>query len=134
METDILNPLPTSPVIQLANNLTGVDAVFGGHTHSEYITYLPNGVLVTETPNSGLRFNRVRMVVDTSTKKVVYKTADYHKTWDIGITPDAAIQSLIDELNTQLAPIFNTVIGELDGEDPRAPIPVAGLTAACANR
>ncbi len=115
---DIFNPLPTSPVIQLANNLTGVDAVFGGHTHSEYITYLPNGRLVNETPNSGQRINRVRIVVSARTKKVVYITADFHKPWDIGMTPDAGIQAYIDTLNTQLAPIFNTVIGSSTVADP----------------
>jgi 2',3'-cyclic-nucleotide 2'-phosphodiesterase (5'-nucleotidase family) len=117
---DILNPLPSSPVIQLANSLVGVDAVFGGHTHNEYITYLSNGMLVTETPNAGLRFNRVRLTIDTNTKAVIYKTADYHKPWDIGVTPDADIQAMIDELNAELAPIFNTVIGESTVFIPRA--------------
>jgi 2',3'-cyclic-nucleotide 2'-phosphodiesterase (5'-nucleotidase family)/predicted AlkP superfamily phosphohydrolase/phosphomutase len=118
--TDILNPLPSSPAIQLANNLTGVDVLFGGHTHSEYITYLGNGVLFTEAPNATLRFNRVRLVVDTNTKSVIYKTADYHRPWDISVTPDAEIQALIDNLNAQLAPIFNTVIGESSVAIPRA--------------
>ena len=107
--TDITNP--TGPLVALADSLVGVDAVFGGHTHAEYITYRPDGKLVTETPNAGQRFNRIRLVVDTNTKAVIYKTADYHKPWNIGVTPDPAIQALIDELNTKLAPIFSTVIG-----------------------
>ena len=37
---------------------------------------------------------------------MVYKTADFHKPWAIGVTADPAIQALIDELNTQLGPIF----------------------------
>jgi 2',3'-cyclic-nucleotide 2'-phosphodiesterase (5'-nucleotidase family)/predicted AlkP superfamily phosphohydrolase/phosphomutase len=118
--TDILNPLPSSPAIQLANNLTGVDVLFGGHTHSEYITYLGNGMLFTEAPNATLRFNRVRLVVDTNTKKVIYKTADFHKPWDIGVTPDSEIQAMIDDLNAELAPIFNTVIGNSSRFIPRA--------------
>jgi len=118
--TDILNPLPSSPILQVADKLTVVDAVFGGHTHSEYINYRPNGVLVTQTPNSGLRFNRVRLTIDTSTKAVIYKTADFHKPWDIGVTPDPGIQALIDGLNAQLAPIFSTVIGTSQVAVPRA--------------
>ena len=39
-----------------------------------------------------------------TTKKVIYKTADFHKPWNIGVTPDPAIQANIDDLNTQLAP------------------------------
>ena len=94
--TSVTDPLPSSELLLLAQNLVGVDALFGGHTHSEYITYLktnPNqGMLVTESPNSGTRFNRIRLTIDTNTKKVVYTTADFHKPWDIGITADPAIQ------------------------------------------
>jgi 2',3'-cyclic-nucleotide 2'-phosphodiesterase (5'-nucleotidase family) len=118
--TDITKPLPSSELIQLANNLVGIDAVFGGHTHSEYITYLGDGRLVTEAPNAGQRFNRIRLTIDTNTKAVIYETADFHKPWDIGVTPDAAIQAEIDALNAQLAPIFNTIIGNSTRFIPRA--------------
>jgi 2',3'-cyclic-nucleotide 2'-phosphodiesterase (5'-nucleotidase family) len=118
--TDITNP--TGALVNLADSLTGVDAVFGGHTHAEYIAYRPDGKLVTETPNAGQRFNRIRLTVDTNTKTVIYKTADYHKPWNIGVTPDPTIQALIDDLNAQLAPIFNTVIGNSTVKIPRADI------------
>lgn len=117
---DVTNPLPSSPLIELADGLTGVDAVMGGHTHAEYITYRPDGKLVAESPNSGLRFTRIRLTVDSATKAVIYKTADYHKPWDIGMTPDPSIQALIDDLNAQLAPIFSTVIGNSTVAIPRA--------------
>jgi 2',3'-cyclic-nucleotide 2'-phosphodiesterase (5'-nucleotidase family) len=107
-------------LIQLADSLTGVDAVLGGHTHAEYITYRSNGRLVTEAPNSGTRFNRIRLVVNTNTKEVIYKTADYHRPWNIGVTPDPEIQALIDDLNIELVPILNSVIGSSTVEIPRA--------------
>jgi 2',3'-cyclic-nucleotide 2'-phosphodiesterase (5'-nucleotidase family)/predicted AlkP superfamily phosphohydrolase/phosphomutase len=111
---------PTGPLVDLADSLVGVDAVFGGHTHAEYITYRPDGKLVTETPNAGTRFNRVRLTVDTNTKAVTYMTADYHKPWNIGVKPDPAIEAMIADLNAQLAPIFNTVIGDSTVFIPRA--------------
>jgi 2',3'-cyclic-nucleotide 2'-phosphodiesterase (5'-nucleotidase family)/predicted AlkP superfamily phosphohydrolase/phosphomutase len=111
---------PTGALVDLSDSLIGVAAVFGGHTHSEYISYRPDGKLVTETPNAGTRFNRVRLVVDTNTKRVIYITADYHKPWNIGVTPDPTIQIMINELNTELAPIFNTVIGNSSVFVPRA--------------
>jgi 2',3'-cyclic-nucleotide 2'-phosphodiesterase (5'-nucleotidase family) len=117
---DFLNPLPTSPVVELADELEGVSAVFGGHTHAQYIHYRPNGTLITETPNSGLRFNRVRLTIDADTKEVIYTTADFHRPWNIGMTADPGIQALIDDLNEQLAPIFNTQIGESTVAIPRA--------------
>ena len=51
----------------------------------------------------------------------MYKTADFHKPWNIGVTPDPGIQARIDELNAALAPIFSTQIGSLDAGRFRAP-------------
>jgi 2',3'-cyclic-nucleotide 2'-phosphodiesterase (5'-nucleotidase family) len=78
-----------------------------------------NGVLLTENRSKGIRFTRVRLTVDPSTGTVVYKTADFHKPWDIGVTPDPAIQARIDELNAQLGPILGTVIGSSTKFIPR---------------
>ena len=111
---------PTGPLITLADNVVGVDAVLGDHTDFQTISLRPNGVLVTENRSKGIRFTRLRLVVDTNTKAVVYKTADFHKPWAIGVTPDPAIQARIDELNAQLAPILGTVIGNSTVEILRA--------------
>jgi len=111
---------PTGPLVDLADNVTNVDAVIGDHTDFQVLTTRPNGVLVTENRSKGIRITRVRLTVDTNTKKVVYKTADFHKPWDIGITPDPSIQADIDSLQAQLAPILGTVIGSSTKFIPRA--------------
>ncbi|HET9724734.1 MAG TPA: 5'-nucleotidase C-terminal domain-containing protein [Actinomycetota bacterium] len=111
---------PTGALMTLAEGVPGVDAVLGGHTHTQYIARTSGGVLVAESPNSGLRFTRIRLVVDPVTDDVVYTTADYHKPWDIGVTPDPNIQTLIDDLNAKLAPVFSTKIGESTVKIPRA--------------
>ncbi len=113
------NALPSSPLFQLASGLTGVDALLGGHTHTEYVG-TQNGILVAESPNAGQRITRIRLTVDTTTKAVVYKTADWHKPWNIGVTPDPGIQAYLDDLSAQLAPIFSTVIGSSTVAVPRA--------------
>lgn len=110
---------PTGPLIDLADNVTNVDAVVGDHTDFQVLT-MRNGVLVTENRSKGIRFTRIRLVIDTSTKSVIYKTADFHKPWDIGVTPDPVIQARIDNLNSQLAPILSTVIGASTVYIPRA--------------
>ena len=102
---------PTGPVVGLADALTGVDAVIGDHTNFQVLSSRPNGVLLTENLSKGARFTRIRLVIDASTKAVIYKTADFHKPWTIGVTPDPAIQAEIDDLNEQLAPILGNVIG-----------------------
>lgn len=117
--TSVTNPSPSSPLMVLAGQLTGVDALVGGHTHSQYVT-TANGILVNENPNAGTRFSRIRLVLNGITGEVVYKTADFHKPWNIGVIPDPAIQAMIDDLNGQLAPIMSTVIGESTVRVPRA--------------
>jgi 2',3'-cyclic-nucleotide 2'-phosphodiesterase (5'-nucleotidase family) len=111
---------PTGPLVDLADAVSNVDAVIGDHTDFQALTHRPNGVLVTENRSKGIRFTRVRLIVDTVAKTVVYKTADFHKPWNIGVTPDPQIQARIDELNAQLGPILNTQIGTSTKFIPRA--------------
>ena len=69
-----------------------------------------------------MRFTRVRLVVDTSTKAVVYKTADFHKPWNDrrhARPGDPGARSTSSTPSSQ--PILGTVIGELDGRRSRAP-------------
>jgi 2',3'-cyclic-nucleotide 2'-phosphodiesterase (5'-nucleotidase family)/predicted AlkP superfamily phosphohydrolase/phosphomutase len=102
---------PTGPLIDLADQLTGVDVVIGDHTNFQVATTRPNGTLVVENLSKGVRFTRVRITVDISTRATIYKTADFHRPWNIGVTPDSAIQGRINELNAELQPILGTVIG-----------------------
>jgi len=111
---------PTGPLLDLADALAGVDVVIGDHTDFQVISTRPNGTLVVENRSKGIRFTRVRLLVDVATKQVVYKTADFHRPWNIGVTQDPAIQTRIDELNAQLAPILSTVIGSSTRFVPRA--------------
>jgi 2',3'-cyclic-nucleotide 2'-phosphodiesterase (5'-nucleotidase family) len=111
---------PTGPLVGLADAVQNVDAVIGDHTDIQVLAQRSNGVLVTENRSKGIRFTRVRLVVDTTSKEVVYKTADFHKPWDIGITPDPAIQARINELNGILAPILSEVLGNSTKYIPRA--------------
>ena len=111
---------PTGPVVDLADNVQNVDAVIGDHTDFQVLTTRPNGVLLVENRSKGLRFTRVQLIVDTTEKSVIYKTANFHKPWTIGVTPDPAIQARIDDLNNQLKPILGTQIGSATKAIPRA--------------
>ena len=110
---------PTGELIDLADNVSNVDAVLGDHTDFQVLATRSNGVLVTENKSKGVRFTRVRLVIGPGKDGVVYKTADFHKPWNIGVTPDPAIQAKIDDLNAQLGPILNTLIGKSSKFIPR---------------
>jgi 2',3'-cyclic-nucleotide 2'-phosphodiesterase (5'-nucleotidase family) len=111
---------PTGPLANLADGVSNVDAVIGDHTDFQVLATRSNGVLVTENRSKGLRFTRVRLVLGPGNQGVVYKTADFHKPWNIGVTPDAAIQAKIDELNAALLPILGTQVGDSNVTVPRA--------------
>ena len=112
---------PTGPLVDLADAVgTNVDAVIGDHNDFQVLTTRPNGVLLTQNRGRGIRFTRIRLVIDTKNNEVIYKTADFHRPWNIGVTPDAAIQAEIDRLNAELRPIFGTVIATSGVSVPRS--------------
>ncbi|MBI2762235.1 MAG: 5'-nucleotidase C-terminal domain-containing protein [Chloroflexi bacterium] len=111
---------PTGPLVDIADAVEGVDAVLGDHSDFQALTTRPNGVLVAENRSKGIRFTRIRLIVDASTQSVVYKTADWHKPWAIGVTPDPAIKAVIDDLNAQLVPILTPLVGYSTVAVPRS--------------
>jgi 2',3'-cyclic-nucleotide 2'-phosphodiesterase (5'-nucleotidase family) len=110
----------TGPLMDIADGTSNVDVVIGDHNDIQVLSYRPNGVLVTENRGKGIRFTRIRIVVDKNRDEVVYKTADFHRPWNIGVTPDPTIQARIDKLNADLAPIFGAKIGDSTRAIPRA--------------
>jgi 2',3'-cyclic-nucleotide 2'-phosphodiesterase (5'-nucleotidase family)/predicted AlkP superfamily phosphohydrolase/phosphomutase len=109
----------TGPLIDIADSVANVDAMIGDHNDVQVLSYRPNGVLVTENRGKGIRFTRIRLVIDEDAGQVVYKTADFHRPWNIGVTPDPGIQAKIDQLNADLQPIFGTQIGASNVFIPR---------------
>jgi len=110
---------PSGPLIELADKLTNVNAVIGDHTDLQVLTTRPNGVLVFENRSKGIRFTRLRLVRN-DLDGTLYLTADFHKPWNLGVTPDPDIQARLDALNQELAPTLNTVIGQSSVIVPRA--------------
>jgi 2',3'-cyclic-nucleotide 2'-phosphodiesterase (5'-nucleotidase family)/predicted AlkP superfamily pyrophosphatase or phosphodiesterase len=113
---------PTGPSVDLADALgvERLDAVLGDHTDQQALSFRPNGVLLTENRSKGLRFTRIRLVADLDRNTVVYKTADFHKPWDIGVTPDPGIQGRLNELQTALNPILGGTIASSSVAIPRS--------------
>ena len=111
---------PTGPAVDLADALVNVDALIGDHTDFQVISKRTNGTLLVENRSKGIRFTRLQLVVDPTSKASVYETADFHRPWNIGVTPDATIQARINDLNAQLAPILSVVVGEATKVIPRA--------------
>jgi 2',3'-cyclic-nucleotide 2'-phosphodiesterase (5'-nucleotidase family) len=111
---------PTGPGIEAADQFRRVNPIILDHEDFQVISRRPNGALLTQNRSKGIRFTRIRIVIDAIRKNVVYTTADWHKPWNIGVVPDARIQARIDDLNAQLRPVLSRVIGNSDVPVPRA--------------
>src|SRR5215207_4601595 len=111
---------PTGPVVDVSDRLEGVDVVVGDHTDVQVSAVRPNGTLLVENRSKGVMFTRVRLVMDIERGKLVYRTADYHRPWNIGITPDPDMTAALEQLEVELAPTLGRVIGSAVQPIPRA--------------
>ena len=98
--------------------MDGVDALIGDH---ELQGRQPprNRTLVTENLSKGFD-SRVQLVVDPATRSVLYSTADFHKPWTIGVTPDPTLQAEVDAGNAILAPMLGESVEQSTVAMPRA--------------
>ena len=62
----------------------------------------------------------MRLVVDSASGELVYRTADYHRPWNIGVTPDPEIAATLEQLTIDLGPTLGRVIGSAVQPIPRA--------------
>ncbi|MBA3450238.1 MAG: 5'-nucleotidase C-terminal domain-containing protein, partial [Chloroflexia bacterium] len=111
---------PTGPVVEMTEQLRGVDIVVGDHTDVQVSAVRPNGALLVENLSRGVMFTRVRLVVDRESGALVYRTADHHRPWNIGITPDPDLVATLEQLAVDLAPTLGRVIGSAVQAIPRA--------------
>ncbi|MEW5991224.1 MAG: 5'-nucleotidase C-terminal domain-containing protein [Chloroflexota bacterium] len=121
--TDPFGRACTGELIDLAGGLSGVDVLAGDHTGRQVnlTTADADGqqILVTENLSKGARTTEIKLVTDAD-GQLLYKTARWHRPWNIGVTPNAAITTLINDLKTALAPILNEQIGTSTVAIPRA--------------
>lgn len=102
---------PTGPIVDIADASVGVDSILGDHSSQQVISLRENGTLLTQNPARGATLTRTRIVVDTMSGDVVYKTADYHLPWTISVVPDPEITARIAELTAEIEPILGEQVG-----------------------
>lgn len=102
---------PMGPVVDMTDALSGVDVVIGDHTDMQVVSVRPNAILLVENRSKGVMFTRVRLVIDSESNELVYRTADFHRPWVVGMTPDPEIAARLDALAEELAPTLGIVIG-----------------------
>ena len=105
-----------------------VDAIISGHTHTQYNCQLPDPEGQLRTVIQSLSFGRLLSVLDlkinkksgevqrdlsTATNEIVTRT----------VTPDPAVQAIVDEAQAKSAPIGNRQVGTITADIRRAAVP-----------
>ena len=103
------NGAPFGELIDLANEVRGVDVIFGDHTDIQY-TGVHNGVLVVEARSKGLSYSKTSLTYRRGVG-VVSKSAQFVTPLANAVTPDSQIQALVSDYRARLAPVLGTVIG-----------------------
>ncbi|MCX7694642.1 MAG: 5'-nucleotidase C-terminal domain-containing protein [Caloramator sp.] len=104
-------------IIGIANNLVGVDAVFGGHSHTILNTKASNGIPVYIANSSGKGYIHVKMTITdgkpafTGNYIALDNASGYKTTNPIY---DADVQAIVDRAYNDLKPIFDVKIGFTD--------------------
>jgi len=98
----------------LATQLTEVDAIFGGHSHTRLKQPVPvNNILVCQAGSRGQFLGHLNTTVDPQTKTITNYDYELIETVVKNITPSAGVARIVDSLEANIAVEMDRVIGEL---------------------
>ena len=101
---------PFGELIDFAENVGGFDFIFGDHTNVQWSGVIGKA-LVSMNLSKGLGYSRTIFDVDPANGRILERSIEFVRPTIAGVTPDPAIQAMIDDLRAELAPILGTVIG-----------------------
>ena len=110
--SDLTKPVTGEEIENLCNNVTGLDAVVTGHSHSSVSGYI-NNIPVIQGYKNGRAYGKltITMNADGTLEEIVPALNNAYKTKD-DVTPDAAALKAYDKWNTELSPILDKVLGQ----------------------
>lgn len=118
-----LNGKANGELIDYAGQLTGVDVVYGGHSHQTFASVVKNR-LTAQTRNSGQEYTRTQVCVDTETNKVLGASVEHVKKADVPATlTDASVADLVKKYKDQLNAKLDVKIGTVSDRFPRGGTP-----------
>lgn len=102
----------TGELADLANGITGADAIVGGHSHSK-VTGAINDIPVVMAYKHGRMIGHIALEYDTEAKKVVSNNVELIEVrkGELEVEPVAEVQAMVDKYNKDLEPIFSQIVG-----------------------
>lgn len=107
---DAMTQKCSGPLIDFAKGLTGFHVVFGDHTDIQ-VNEIINGARVVENRSKGLTYARVNMSVIPWTGFVTKSSTQIVSPIKSAVTPDAAVESMLQPYRMQLSAQLDGVIG-----------------------
>lgn len=109
----------TGELIDLANEVEGFDLVLGDHTDVQFSDTI-NDALVVENRSKGRTYSRISLQVSTGHGGVLAKSVEFVDPVSDAVTPDPAVEEMLQPFRDELGPILNTVVGDSTVEIPRS--------------
>jgi 2',3'-cyclic-nucleotide 2'-phosphodiesterase (5'-nucleotidase family) len=107
------------PLIDFAEDVGGFDIIFGDHTNVEF-NGIVNNALVVENRSKGRTYAKVNLSVDPRNGRVLDRSVEFVTPVAANVTPDPAIEAMLQPFRDELAPILNQVVGASTVAIPRS--------------
>ena len=113
----------------MAAQIKGAAAVYGGHSHQTFTTLVPGsqkvyGTLVGQVLNAGVEYTRSQICVNTDTDKVIGSSIEVVKKAAVAsVAADATAAALVKKYKDQLTAKLDIKIGSVSGVFPRGGTP-----------
>ena len=113
----------------MAAQIKGAAAVYGGHSHQTFTTLVPGsqkvyGTLVGQVLNAGVEYTRSQICVNTDTDKVIGSSIEVVKKAAVAsVAADATAAALVKKYKDQLTAKLDVKIGSVSGIFPRGGTP-----------
>lgn len=125
----------TGPLIDFARNVQGFDVIFGDHTDVQFEGKI-RGALVVENRSKGATYSKTALTVDARKGRVLDQSNEFVVPEAAAVTPDPAIEDMLQPFRSQLAEVFDQPIGvatdtfERGGNiERRMEVPIGNLTS-----
>lgn len=110
---------PIGPLIDFASNVGNFDVILGDHTDVQYSGII-NNALVVENRSKGRTYARLKLSVDPRNGRVADRSVEFVTPLASAVTPDPAVDALLQPYRDELEPLLNVIVGEATLHIPRA--------------
>jgi len=119
----------TGVLNDMAKEIKGAAAIYGGHSHQNFMSLVPgtqkvNGTLVGQVINSGVEYTRSQICINTETNRVLGASIETIKKAAIStVAADATTAALVKKYKDQMTGKLDVKIGSVSGVFPRGGTP-----------